>query len=114
MKERELREHALCTLCGEGIGKGGIPVFWTVKLQYHAVDVMAVSRQQGLTAMLGGSAELAIAMGPDEEMTKPLCEEVEITVCQTCATTMRPPHEVTFGRLMEVALRGSREEVEHE
>lgn len=41
--------------------------------------------------MLGGHAELAQIMGTDEEMTSPLLDEVEITVCETCATERSLP-----------------------
>lgn len=32
-------------------------------------------------------AQLAGVMGPDEEMTKPVMDPVEFTVCENCCTT---------------------------
>lgn len=103
MREDELREHALCSLCGKPIGASGIPLFWTAKLQHHAVDLAAVTRQQGLTMMLGGHAMLARVMGPDQEMTKPMTREVELTVCSPCANSIGGPRAVTFAHLVDLA-----------
>jgi hypothetical protein len=86
MKEKELRECATCALCGEKIGKSGMPMFWRVRIERHGIDLSAVQRQTGLAMMLGGHAGIAAAMGPDEEMTKPLMEPVTITVCEPCGT----------------------------
>ena len=101
MRERELREHASCGVCGNPIGESALPVFWTVKLQQHGVRLDAVRRQTGLAQMLGGNAAIAMAMGPDEEMTIPLTEEVELTVCLSCATKLEQP--TTFMQLTELA-----------
>lgn len=89
MKEIQLREHLVCSVCGKPVGSG-LPVFWTVKLEQHGIDVNAVRRQTGLTMLLGGSAEIAYAMGPDEEMTKVITDEVELTVCHGCSTAAQP------------------------
>jgi len=86
MKEKELRECATCAMCGEKIGKSGVPMFWRVRLERHAVKLDAVRRQSGLTALLGGSAILAAAMGVDEEMTVPMMDPVTLTVCEECCT----------------------------
>ena len=66
-------------------------MFWTVKIARYGLKLDALQRQQGLTMMLGGHAELAQIMGTDEEMTSPLLDEVEITVCETCATERSLP-----------------------
>lgn len=88
MKESELRTHADCSICGGKTCSGSpLPLFWTVKLERHALDIGAATRQQGLTMQLGMNAALAQAMGPNEDMTK-LVEENEITVCEACA--MKP------------------------
>jgi len=85
MKERELRLHATCSLCKEKIGHAGVPLFWTVRIERHAIDMQAMQRQTGLAMMFGGNGALAAAMGPDEEMTTPAQEPVTLTVCNLCA-----------------------------
>lgn len=85
MKENELRKHARCDICKKLIGQAGIPLFWTVKIERHIIDMGVVKRQDGLTAMLGGNARLAWVMGTDEEMTKILMS-VNLTVCELCAS----------------------------
>lgn len=84
MKERELREHAVCNLCGKKIGESGLPLFWTAQIQRHGLKLDALRRQTGLEMMLGGHVALAQIMGPDEDMTQ-LMSSDEITVCETCA-----------------------------
>lgn len=84
MKEKELRKHLNCNLCKEKVLKGGLPLFWTVKIERHGVKIAAIQRQDGLTAFLGRNAILANIMGPDEEMTE-LMDSGEITVCEKCA-----------------------------
>lgn len=91
MKERELREHAVCTLCGERIGHTGLPMFWTVKITRWGLDHGALERQTGREMAMGGHVLLAQLMGPNEDMAKPIMDEVEITVCETCATEERRP-----------------------
>ena len=82
MKEKELRENAECNLCHKKIGESGIPMFWTVKIERHGVVLKATRRQQGFGMMIG--AELAMVMGPDEDMTIPMMEPLTLTVCETC------------------------------
>lgn len=84
MKESELRKHLNCSICNNKILATGIPMFWKVTIERLGIDIAAVQRQQGLTMMLGGNASLAMVMGADEEMTKPISDAVEITVCETC------------------------------
>ena len=84
MKESELRKHAKCSLCSELIGHTGMPIFWTVQVFRHGVDLSAVRRQDGLGMMLGNTA-LAQVMGPDEEMTKVLLGPVDLDLCEKCA-----------------------------
>lgn len=85
MRETELRESATCALCGRLIGASGLPLFWRVRIERYGLDLAAVQRQTGLALLLGNSA-LALAMGPDEEMTTPLMEPVMLTVCESCGT----------------------------
>ena len=85
MRGAELRESVTCALCGQLIGLTGLPLFWRVRIERHGIDLAAVQRQTGLALLLGNSA-LALAMGPDEEMTTPLMEPVMLTVCESCGT----------------------------
>ncbi len=84
MKEDELRKHAICSACKNKIGHTHLPMFWTLNIKRHGLLKGALERNAGLFTMLGGSAELARVMGPDEDMTKILLEE-KITLCETCA-----------------------------
>jgi len=90
MKERELRQHATCSLCRQLIGHTGLPLFWTVRIERFGIDLKAIRRQTGLAMMLG-SAELAMAMGPDEDLTQPMMNPVTLTVCETCAFDQSMP-----------------------
>ena len=56
MKERELRLHATCSLCRQKIGHTNLPLFWTVRIERHGIDMRAVQRQTGL-AMMPGDAD---------------------------------------------------------
>jgi len=89
MKEKELRKHATCSLCGKKIGRTGLPMFWTVTAKRWDLDMDAIRRQQGLAMMLG-HAGLAQAMGPDEDMAK-MIYKAEITVCEDCAISENIP-----------------------
>jgi len=85
VKEEELRKHTTCSNCGKKIGHTGLPGFWVLKVERHMIDLRAVKRQDGLAAMLDGDVVLAQVMGPDEDMTLPMMESVEITLCEECA-----------------------------
>lgn len=84
MKEKELRKHSKCVLCGKKILASGIPLFWKVTVERLGVKVDAVNRQSGLSMMIG--AQLAEVMGPDEDLTQPMMEPVVLTICETCGT----------------------------
>lgn len=86
MKEKELRECSTCGICGNKIGKSGMPMFWRVRIERLGLKLDAIQRQTGLAMMLGGHGGIAAAMGPDEEMTVPLGDPVTLTVCETCCT----------------------------
>ena len=90
LREKELRAAANCICCRKPIGHTGIPLFWRVTLERHGVNMQAVKRQDGLTAMLGGHAGLAQIMGPDEAMTQVLHGPVTVTVCEGCALESHP------------------------
>jgi hypothetical protein len=83
MKEAELRKHATCALCGNKVLAAGMPLFWRVTVERFGIDMQAARRQQGLGLMLGGA--LAMHMGPDEDMAKPMMDAVMLTVCESCA-----------------------------
>ena len=85
MKEKELREKATCKLCGKPIGHTGIPLFWRVRIERYGLKKEAIERQAGLTMTLGGHAQLASVMGPDEDMAEKI-SSIEITVRGGCCT----------------------------
>jgi hypothetical protein len=85
MREDELRKHAICSKCKNRIGHTGVPIFWTLKIDRIGIKMDAIQRQQGLAMMLGGNALLAQVMGPNEDMTQPMMDTIEITLCEECA-----------------------------
>jgi hypothetical protein len=85
MKEDELRKHIRCSRCGKPIGHTGLPFFWTLTVNRYGLDVGALRRNAGLAAYLGGSAELARIMGPDEDMAEKIMDTVTLTLCENCA-----------------------------
>lgn len=85
MREDELRKHAECSNCRKPIGHTGLPLFWTVKIQRHGLKVDALQRNTGLTMFFGGNAQMARIMGADEELTQPIMNEEEFTLCEDCA-----------------------------
>lgn len=95
MKENGLRKHAVCSLCHKPIGWTKIPLFWTVRIERHGIKMDAIRRQDGLTAMLGGRADIAQVMGTDEEMTMPVMDPIELTLCEMCAV-LKPIVLATF------------------
>lgn len=84
MKEAELRKHATCSLCLQPILASGLPLFYRVTIEHFGVDLGAVRRQ-------AGHAGLAAAMGPDEDMAKPIGEPVVLTVCEPCSINKQWP-----------------------
>lgn len=92
MKEKELRACATCALCRKKIGASGMPLFWRVRIERHGIKMDAVKRQAGLEMLLDGHVAIAQAMGADEEMTIPVMDPIEFTVCETCATDYRQAH----------------------
>lgn len=47
MKERELRAHAVCSLCRKKIGDSGMPLFYRLTVERFGVKVDAARRQAG-------------------------------------------------------------------
>jgi hypothetical protein len=82
MKERELRQHLICSLCGRKIGESGLPLFSIVTIVRMGIDMKAVERATGLQTFLG-SPVLGMVMGPDEDMAKEMSRS-ELTVCENC------------------------------
>jgi len=97
MKENELRKAAKCAGCGKGFMHTGLPLFWRVRIERLGVDMSVVRRQEVLAMMLNSSV-LAGVMGTDEEMTKPMMDPVEITLCETCAMS-----DINIAVLAEIA-----------
>jgi hypothetical protein len=83
MKESELREVCICSICGKKIGEAGSLDFYRVTIQRWSINLAAVQRQTGLAMMLGGNGELARVMGPDEEMAHKVSSSTK-TVCYLC------------------------------
>ena len=83
MKEKELRSKSTCAVCGNKILACGIPLFYTLELRRHAIDMAALNRKAGLEMMLNSPA-LASVMGPDEDMASEVISPVTITVCEAC------------------------------
>lgn len=84
MRARELREHATCTVCKKPIGHTGLPLFWTLRLVRHGLNLPALQRQSGLEQFFNGHVALAQIMGADEDMTQEMMS-VEVTLCENCA-----------------------------
>lgn len=89
MKEAELRKFATCAICREKILARGVPLFYRVTVERFGVELAALNRQQGLTMLLGGSARIAAAMGPDEDLARPIMEPQTFAVCEHCSTRDR-------------------------
>lgn len=106
MKERELREHAVCDVCGEKIGASKLPMFAVVTLRRYHVKLERIQRQDGLVAMLGGHAGLAMAMGPDEDLAEEYDDPMELTICATCHIE----RELTVAELIAIGV--AKEEAE--
>lgn len=81
MKEKELREHAKCDVCGKKIMSEGLPLFYVVTVERYGIDVKKCERQDHLAGFMG-SSQLAAVMGPGEVLAKPMMEPVKLTVCE--------------------------------
>lgn len=90
MNQSELQKATICGLCRKPFGHTGLPLFWRVRIERHGVEMDKVRRQDAL-ATLVGSQGIASALSPFDQMTQPMMEPVEITVCETCALTCDHP-----------------------
>jgi len=91
MKEHELRHHTICSVCSQRIlARGGVPLFWRVRIERFGVDLRAVARQGGLEQLIGNVA-LAMVMGPDEDLAVPVMPALTLTVCEGCASNRFVP-----------------------
>ena len=95
MKEDQLRQHTVCSVCGSKVFQGsmGLPLFWIVKVERWGLDGEACNRQQGLGMLLGGRGDLARVMGPDEDLARQVTAE-DLTVCEQCAMKPRSLFEL--------------------
>lgn len=93
LREKELREAAICAKCGKKIGETGIPLFYLVTIERHGVDRKAILRQAGLEALVG-SVMIAQALSPNDDMTEPIMERGTITICEPCAGHEMMVHEL--------------------
>jgi hypothetical protein len=84
MKEKELRQHAICNYCALPIG---IPTFHTVEVKSYVLNFQVMQRQQGLGMMIGGA--LAMVMGPDEDLALET-EHKKLTMCAECFALQMP------------------------
>ena len=85
LKEKELRALATCGICHDKVMSTGLPLFWRVTIDRFGIDTRAMQRQQGLSMMMGSPA-LAMFMGPNEDMAKPVMDTAVVSVCENCAT----------------------------
>lgn len=89
LKESELRELAECHVCKKLIGHTSWPILWKIVAERHVLDLSAIHRQQGLGMLLGGHGGLAMAMGPDEDMTTPFDAQT-VMICDGCMIERLP------------------------
>jgi hypothetical protein len=71
-----------CDSCGEGLARGGID-FYLVKLEQAVIDPGSVHRFAGLTALVGGSVQLAAAMG-DPTVARVVPGTRRLILCREC------------------------------
>ena len=89
-KAKEIKK---CARCGKGVMHTGLPLFWTVEIQRHGVDAGAVQRRHGLETFFGGGSSgalLAGVMGPDEDITRPITNPLQLFICEDCAMHPMP------------------------
>ena len=90
----KLSEIKKCAVCGKGVMHTGLPLFWRVRIDRFGIDKAAVDRRAGLEMFFGGGlpgARLAGVMGPDEDIAKPVMDEVVLILCEDCACNDRRP-----------------------
>lgn len=77
MKLTDLRP---CDRCDGPIGV----VFFRVSVEQHVVDLNEARRHMGLTAMLGGSSQLASVMGTDSDESTKVATKRTLLLCPAC------------------------------
>ena len=77
-----------CKLCGKPLMHTRLPLCWEVSMQRIGFDLKAIERETGFQMMMG-SAQLAEAMGRNEDIGKPIGDTVKSYVCESC---MMEPH----------------------
>jgi hypothetical protein len=84
MKARDAKK---CCKCGRGVAAAG-PTFYTVQIQYFALDPRGIQRTHGLEQFFGGGqtgAVLAQVMGDDPDIAQPLGEATPpLWLCLDC------------------------------
>lgn len=73
-----------CALCGEGVMRQGVPLFWHISLTRMGVDLAAVAQVQGMETMMQGHVALARVFA-DPDIATPLGEARTVLVCEGCA-----------------------------
>lgn len=81
MKEKELRECAICNYCNKPIGTSNIPGFYIIEVVGYAINMQAVRQQTGLGIMLNPA--LATIMGPNEDLAEET-QRAKTVMCFTC------------------------------
>lgn len=80
----KLSELKPCDIC-KGEGKNGKlePIFFTLHITRHLVDMQAANTTLALTSMYGGSVAMAEAMTPTPEATQEV-DAAALIVCHDC------------------------------
>jgi hypothetical protein len=81
MKQRDIKK---CGICDKGMMHSAI-TFYTLRVQYMAIDVGAVQRQDALETLCGGSPAIAQALGPNEDLAVPLGDPDDVWICLDCS-----------------------------
>lgn len=79
-------EFTKCALCGEGIMRGGLPLFWRVTCERMGLDLAAVAQVSGMETMMLGHVALARVFA-DPDIAVPLGVPRTVLVCEACAGT---------------------------
>lgn len=80
------RQIQRCCHCHKGVCEGGQLMSMRIRMTRLVANLGAIRQLAGLEIVL--NPYLASVMGPDEELLKPLAEEVELFVCDRCALSM--------------------------
>lgn len=70
-----------CNICEQGVGSN--LMFYRIVVETFILNIQAIQRQNGLEQMMGGNAEIAQAIGPDEDLAKCLTTKT-LFICQKC------------------------------